>query len=925
MSDNDDDNDNEYLNNAEKKLRIVGNAPTMVIKRARSIRTENTPTTTRQSGFAHRSRQPSPPVVDDHYANGDIDAGSFEHAGTGRRNNDGRNLLSTGIKQDSTSIVVGGFDDYQREDGLKGEQGASGSSDQYNIDYMREYNRRLALLDENPDYQFAKLVLGFTNGDVFYILEEGAFRREIERSVARAREEARKAMSRADTISELRKEAKVRQDELKEVNARYTQLQLRSKIWQQARDAFFTKRTLAEKILSLNQTVDKAITIDIIKNMLEARGLKTLDQQTFDVMLRVAYMKYGFEGVFNRSFAIDVEQFFRLVSSEFLMDLASPLKDQMPQVSDVALYIATLKALSSSNELLVNAAKKIAFQPESVYAKSPVLFAFDMQTLAEMLIHDSEKSQVIGTVSFSSISLLFYAHLNEIVTKLGLPNEEKIAKPTEVALGANDLADKQKASSTRRKKIFGKDVDINVDDSTLAKAAVGEKTAFTEEELLAYRKKLFVNNEAKKTVSLIQKILLPLFQNGFGSLFFVNIESNSLLYNQIYGESRYPVESPQLVRTVFQPFHTVKNAEAGVSVAEIFDISLFLLGFNQSEAVRIEFYDKKQVAATYDRALINYFIEKNSSTDDWLRYEKNLRNLVVKRTVLPEIGRLLSVLDDDVIIEDTVTNNNNDVLNLPVIFTESEKKTIFDYLKLDASSSVKEQTDASDAVLAIYDNRIPYARGLADKTTLNGIKQTPSNWSFNNLVQQKAKDPAFPVPDELQKTKDALEKAIDLFKKRIAEILSKTPDEINKEIEKNLGFANSSSRQWASLPTNSGILTLSARFMSALADATRLVREEVPNLAGMDEEDLQYNIYTKTPFARLVAHKILQINATNPGQYQRDKTTVDLKIMIADDINALRSIRMSGTCSNFGRQLTHMSNAPNASRLLKRDFAEFFK
>lgn len=923
VDDDDDDNDDNAIYTTEKKIRISGNVPTMVIARNRSVRTENTPV---GGKFARRYRQPSPPVsghydfsqinkdarqFDDDRDNNDVADADF--ARTRRGNADGLDILATGIKQDASSFVVPGFDDYQREDGLKGAQGGSGTDDQFNIDYMREYDRRLKLLDESPDYRFARRVLGFTNGDVFYILDESAFRREIEHSVARAREEARKALSNANTINEMRKEVKVRQEELKEVSSRINQLVLRSKTWAQARDAFYTKRTSADKIVARNNTLDSVVIApETAKTLMESRGLDTLEKQTFDLMARVAFMKYGFEGLLNKSFAIDVEVLFRTVTLGVLRARNDQdLVLQMPQVSDVVLYVATLGALCSSRELITQAAGKITFIDDSEYSKSHELFASDMQILSDMLLPDENKAQVAGPVTFQFISLLFYAHLNEIVRKLGFSDAEKIAKPTS--------EQQNEVSKTRRKKIFGKEVDINVDDDILAKAAVGEKTSFTELELLEYKRKYFFNSESQKTLSLIQKILLPVFQNGFGLLFFVDVDRDSSERNELYGESRYPVEKPQLVRSVFQKFKTEKLSGVGTSVAEIFDVSMSLLVFEKTEPFEVRKYDKKAIAAAYGRNLIELFLSQNNSLGDWIRYEKNLRNSVVKRILLPEIAKLLSALDDDVVI---IESSDGGDTKRPVVFTLSEKKAILDYLMLDPQASTKQRDELTQAVLDVYDNRIPYARSLADKTKLNGIKQTPSNWSFDTLLQQNADEPAFPVPAELQQTKDALENSIRKFKERISEVLSKTPDEINKEIQKNLGFSTSTSRQWASLPTNSGIMTLSPRFTSALAQAYHLVMDEVPNLAHLSEEDLQYSEKTETAFASLVAHKILEINASNPGQYQRDKTKLDIKIMIADDIYKLRCVRLS---SSHPKRLLQSSGAPGASRSLKRDFAEFFK
>jgi hypothetical protein len=908
----DDDDDNDVFSNTKKSKLGSRSMPTLVVARNRSVRTENTPV---------RSR--SPPVsideadaVDDG-GTGDNDRG-VAHTGSRWRGDERRSVLATGIQQGASSIVVNGFKDYQREDGLDGPQGASGSNDQYNIDYMREYNRRLQLLSTNPDYRFANLVLGNTNGDVFFIIDEGAFRREIERAVARAREEARKALSRADTISELRKETKFRQDELKEVAARINMLNLRSNTWSEARDMFAAKLDVANGILAGNSKFGKAVTKNIVLEVQTSRGLDTLETRVFDLLTRIAWMKYGYEGVLKPAFANDVEQIFRSIAASYFNRVKTDLKDQMPQVADVALYIAALKALSSSRSLLNSVAKRISFPADSEYAKVPDMFEYDLSVLADMIIPDSEDGQVGGPVTFRNISLLFYAHINTMAKRAGLPDSDLIAKPID-----SQGAEQPKATTTRKKKIFGKEVDVNVADETLARAAVGEAGVFTEQELLAYKRKLFQNTESAKTVSLIQKLLLSVFQNGFGLLFFVDLVKDSEIYDQIYTESRYPVESSQVVRSVFQRFRAAGSTDDSVTVAKIFDIAVFLLSSDQEKPSSVSTYIDMNFADDYQALVPDLLLAKNNVTEDWLRYEKNLRDSVVKRTVLPEIAKILATIDESIVIK-ADPNNNNDKQDKPIVFSEADQKAIFDYNKLDATSTLREKKAASDAVLSIYDNRIPHTAAFSSKKTLDGIKSTPSNWSFERLMADKAIDPVFPVPTDLQKTKEKLEKSIGQYKDRINEVLTKTPDQVNKEIYDNLGFSTATSRQWASLPTNSGILTLSPRFIAALSKATSLVRREVPSLAQLSDEDLQRNPRTEEAFASLVAHKILLINATNPGQYQRDATIRDLKILIGDDIYALRSVRFGDRSDNCGSR-TRQLGAPQAARSLKRDYAEFFK
>jgi len=75
------------------------------------------------------------------------------------------------------------------------------------------------------------------------------------------------------------------------------------------------------------------------------------------------------------------------------------------------------------------------------------------------------------------------------------------------------------------------------------------------------------------------------------------------------------------------------------------------------------------------------------------------------------------------------------------------------------------------------------------------------------------------------------------------------------------------------------------------------VRRQCPNLAGLSDEALQRDPRTLTEFAQLVAHRILLVNAQNPGQYLRDATISDLKVMVVEDINDLRAVDVRAPCA----------------------------
>lgn len=872
--DDDDDNDAHYFRN-DQAQHGEEVAP-VLFRRARSIRTENTPSV--------RKRIPSPPI----------------ESRSRWRDAAGRNLLATEVRAGEPVVAVDGFDEYQREDGLSGPpQGRAGSADAFNVDYMKEYRRRLNLLEKDPNYRFVNIVRGFLGGNVFEVLEEDAFRQNIERDIARAKEEARKELTRAEAQNTLRREIVEREKEQKRVEAEIKTLEQKSKLWQDARTEFAQRQLRANRLLADNSSLSTTIDAATVKSVMSSRGIISRDQQMFDLMARVAFMKYGPRGLLNKGFAADVEQFFRSTMSK-VMDFNNfqNLKTNVPQVFDTALYVAALKGLANSQGLLSVVAKSVKFPAGSMYATTPELFASDAAILSNMLTPDVGNGQASGPVTFKKISLLLHAHINAMVAKSGLPEDRKIVKPTQI------VDSNQQKRTKSKKTIFGKEVDVNVDDETLQRAALGEPAVFTEQKLAEYQRTLFANSEWIKTMSIVQHLLMPLFQEGFGRMFFVDMSENPSDEERVYAESRYPVEKKSIVRAVFQDYRNTAG-QTEFSVAQIFDIATFLLQLSDLDmSYNKSWYDDD---AYKELSSIDHFAEllsRNSIASDWLRYELNLRNYVVKDLILPAAAKLMLLMNNNLTFRDRE-------LTRPIVFSDADAAALENYLKLPPNASAKETESALNAVLDIFDNRVPFTRELAVRNNLSGIYTTPSNRSFRQIALDNVNDPVFPVPDQLEKTNAELLESIKKFRKKIAENLSKTPEQIQQEIIDNLGGGlRAVNRRWASMPFNSGILPLSSRFMSCLGDATNIVRRNCPNLSSLTDEQLQRHPLTEIDFGHLVANKILIVNAANPGQYLRDNTIPDVKVLVRDNVEALRrvDIRTHGI-SSLGKRSMSFENA----------------
>lgn len=864
-------------------------APPLFVKRARALRTENTPLSAVDSYLAAASHQ------------------------TGGNDDDGDgDFLATGIKEGQAVIQAAGFDDYQREDGKPGPVGATGSGDNYNVDYMREYARRLVSVSQDPNFAFAYEVLGFLNGDVFEILDKDAFQREVEREVARAREDVRKQLTRAESVDSLRKTIAALEEQLKITTGQLNGLEKLDNAWETARTQYAAARLQVDPLVADNVALYTAPSVTKYREVATKRGIDKAEKQLFDMMARTAFRNYGASGLLAAGFASDIEKSFRTYCTKtFFVGANAPLYvdlvKQIPLVVEVALYLAALKAFSSARGFLEEIAATLPFADGSEYKKNARQFGVDAFVLAQLLMPDDDVGQAAGPATFTSVSLVLLSHLNAMIPRSGRSDDERIAKP-----GAKDAVVQGAGGAKRTKKILGYEVDVNVDDERLQRAAIGDKTVFTEEELAAYKKQLFVNAETEKTMLAVSRLLRPLFVEGFGKMFFVSGDASAAAYE----ESRYPTDRPQLVRSVYQ-LDELTPAVAGVSIANIVPFALYLLARSAKSPLpyKIEsLFSNMRFDAVWANEQIGAFvaqlIQEYEAPDAWRRYEVALRDALVRRRLLPLIARLLDLMNGRIDTGDAEA----------LLFSDEDTAALGAYL----TNTEKAPPATVAQVLRLFDNGLPKALAQGEVPP-NGVNLYTSNAVFDKILDERGKLSVGNERKNLGNERVTIEQRLTQFRTKLHTVLTRTPEEERREIESNLGVADVS-RRWASLPFNSGMLVLSHRFRSCLSDSTGLVRRQVPGMARWSSEAMQRDPQTHTDFAKLVATKILIVNATNPGQYLRDGTIPDLRVQLRDCIESLRAAHTArDSCRGFGTPVTSsVASTGGRQAVPLRNFGQFF-
>jgi len=885
----DDDSDGE-TEHATSTHYADPSAPTLFVKRPRFIRTENsTPHTT-------SSLQTEQQQFDD-----------------------------IGVLLDEPVVRVADFPDYQREDGVptapgRGPGRADGG-DQYNLAYMNEFRRRMHELSQNPSFVFVNTVKGLLNDNVFEVIDKDAFTRDVEAQVARANEEVRKQLTRAESVESLRKVVADLRKQRDEGAGRLREFDERAHRWDEALRRYKARFAQAALTLRSNNLIDASVSplvsADDARAVMQNRGLTTSAEWFFDLMARVAYMRYGARGLLQRGFASDIERFFQSFFADLAADERSKLADYRPQVSDVALYLVVARALAESRGVLDRVAARLSFAAKSTYAGNTALFADDVAALTAMIFPAVGKGQVRAPALFDGVSILVYKKLNTMIERSTAPGDvpNVIAKPA--------TQDGARLAKTRggggARKILDNQLEVDVDDERLERYANGDPKVFTAAELLKHQTTLYVNTDAAKTRATIVRLLMPLHREGFGELFFTNAASMSADVERLLEESRFPAEARYLVGTPLQAFVDVSERDAA-SIDRVFRVALSAMALS----ARGETFER----ATFGTVLRSPFSEGaqferllalNNITADWRRYEVALRDTVARRTVLAPVAELLLASVGSTRL---IPPGGGGASTITVTLSDAELAALRDVGKLKASEV---NAGVETAALRVWDTAFPPATPPGN-ALLDGVLSTPSNKAFDAAVRALDGTP-FDVPRELAERQRVVEERLEQFDRRLHEALTRTPEDERRDILANLQPYGGVTRGWASQAFNSGLLPLSARFLACLRRATRNVRKYCPNLAGLSDEQLQFDERTLPDFAQLVADRVLLVNAKNPGEYLRDHTIADLKLMIVEDITNLREIDVGNACAvgggngYIGQALTR----PGAAVAPRREYGGYFR
>ena len=840
-------------------------------------------------------------------------------------------FANTGIRLQQQTVVIPNLkkrrqeEGYQREDGLPGLYGGGDDKNKkarFGSDYLDEQELRQQMLEQNPDYRFARLVQGKLNEPIEEIIDTRQVDDAVRRFIAQQREEARQRRQSVATIESLRRNLSDKETAYSEYRKKLDRAKRNKADWKLASERYVTAKDYVTRQLEKGE----AATLETYAGYKAsiAGDLKDEDKLAddfFDILTRTAVMRYGSHGLLNSGFVRDIGAWFQLYFADAVGRFAEYDKNNIddnanneknrylivkdglgPQAAMLALYLSILRSLSRFNgklaEIVELVKKNGSFVENSVYAKIPSLYVDDLIALADLLMPDKTKEEFSATdnlMLYNEVTLLLVAHINKMLRN-SLSSADSIRQPRAQA-GNEPPAEPR----SRRGKgaIRGGRVLIDIPDIELERLAQGDEEGFTEEQLVAARSKLYVNQDKENTRMAIMQLIAPVAKLAVPRMFYDGVDDVPLsreveiLLDEggMPDNTRFAVTVP-IFNASLEPTETLKNNK----IAALFMFAVLLTKqtcrktdtrYSQLSALN---WDNRESYLNMIERLYSSNISGNENLQ-WQRYERDLRRSLIIRQLLEPWSSVIVL--------------GTHALNDGAISAGDEQK-LRDVSLLDknnAEGKKKENVALEDEAFDIIERRVTGAgANIVGSAMYSQLLKTVSNVHADSYVSgsdREIKDFYDTQFDEAKKMQQQLKKSRDELRKKLEDTLLKTPEEENEEIDRNLRSDYSASRTWAMLPQNSGMMRFRARFISALSSAHCKVRRYCPNLRTVSQESLQRLEETRDAYARLVTYEIIQTEINNPDSYKRDKSFDEIRSQMVSAMNDLKDVILDPVCHDF--------------------------
>lgn len=793
---------------------------------------------------------------------------------------------------------------FQREDGEPELYGKQGSDERYGSEWQDEHALRMQLLEADPNYEFATLVQGNLNpsqSTLEDLVDTSGVDLAVRAQIRRAKESAREARQRVGTVETLRRNLAQRKEALQEERAEADKASDKLKEWTRSLSELATNKPEAAKQLQLaaKDSFASAGTFLVSRDTSDA---SLVGAALFDLMTRTAVMRFGDRGILNAGFARDLLAWFRAHFMQRLDEfqqaaVAEPAKERAkfiadnlgPQASTLALYLAMLRSVTRPPGLLQRIVKQINFRDGSAYAKQPELYIGELIALAALLMPDSGETQSAASdlLMFESVSLVLVAHINRMLRN-SLYDGAQVTQPKTLA----PSADKKTPRKTRRGAARGEgavgagEVRIDIADIVLEQMARGEAGTFTEEELAAERQKLFVNVDRDNTRMALIHLLAPLFSLGIGRSFYVLSDPLTEENRVLLAEGGLP-DAGRFggVYPTFDAALSAKNTLGYQGTPSLFLFAIKLLAMSIGDAAGAQRYAQlKQMpayeAGDYEKMLRSFYENTQRGLTEWSAYEAYMRKRIIKRLLLKPMAAIAVLAG-----ENTNGGAGDDALSE----RDAEKLRRYALAGKVLGANEADTMLLEDEVFDILENRVT-GEGASRATAESALVKTRSNEAIFGYVNDASVTKHLRAEaDKAKKQKAAQKKVIAELEAKLSALLLQTPEQEERQIEKNFDAEYSASRSWAQRPENSGLIRFNARFNSALANAHLKVRQYAKNLHRVPQETLQRHAATRASYARLVALEILLTEINNPTAYKRDKAFDELRQQMVSVINELKN------------------------------------
>lgn len=812
------------------------------------------------------------------------------------------------------------------------------------------------LMRRDPRYDFVEMVAGFSGVDPKRYFDLSAAEQTVTELVRSVQDAAVVARNSTSYTNELRRQAEQLEKRAKEAKEEFDEATQQARDMEAGRSNYQSATKVVEKefgsveYFQTKETTEKRATDALSSPFL---SYQATDLQ--DLLTRSAVASHGPFGFTTEAFRRQIESLFDRTCANIPgdTDKVPEVRAGIPVTSRLALYLTALHVLVRTPFLYEQVLNRTEHASDSEYASNPALYLLDLEELERLVfgVQVKQTDPFPNYLDYNVITLGMYIKLRAMHRRSGslLP---KLVRP---------VIDQGGGGSRRRNNrstVAGVSVVVNIDDDELERNQDGianPDEALSPDDLESLRNtplRAATDTTSVDVQQILLEVLKPVFDISFPFYFYEGNpldpvldfggETEEVVFRRLFGVENPPDSAPSdkkerpigseltTLISVSIPLTTKKRGrprtktlaiaghnsnQAEVTNATIGEhwnyfagFLVFALGVFEHSAA------SKSTAQTVRALMLDGFFRAPAlaeqivqvvvpSEEQRRKYLSDLRDTRIKQQILPVFAQIVSAAD------------RADPEALEVLkITSQDIELLRRYLTEDPGPDLEQ---IEKEVYELYQKKMGEDGSvLLPDNARSAVKQTKSNSVFDTFAKSDGLSRAIArtkarAQKEREEEKETIQQAKEL-RETVQQRTTESDQETRERLEQGLERGNVVDPRSLTSTLNTGVVTLTPVFTSALSRAKKLVNQYVKGLAHVSQEFLQNDPRVRDTFAELVANQINGIQISHPDVYRKVKDKEYQMSREQSLINDLRLAVSRSRSSTQGYVNARIARAPRA-------------